>query len=68
MFCCSGILFNHESPLRGEEFVTRKITKQLREIKLGHRKFIELGNIYAKRDWGYAKDYVEGMENASSKT
>ena len=61
MFCCSGILFNHESPLRGEEFVTRKITKQLCEIKLGHRKFIELGNIYAKRDWGYAKDYVEAM-------
>ena len=61
MFCCSGILFNHESPLRGEEFVTRKITKQLCEVKLGHRKFIELGNIYAKRDWGYAKDYVEGM-------
>ncbi len=61
MFCCSGILFNHESPLRGEEFVTRKITKQLCEISLGQRKFIELGNIYSKRDWGYAKDYVEGM-------
>ena len=61
MFCCSGILFNHESPLRGEEFVTRKITKQLCEVKIGKRKFIELGNIYAKRDWGYAKDYVEGM-------
>ena len=61
MFCCSGILFNHESPLRGEEFVTRKITKQLCEVKLGIRKHVELGNIYAKRDWGYAKDYVEGM-------
>ena len=61
MFCCSGILFNHESPLRGEEFVTRKITKQLCEIKLGRRKFLELGNLYAKRDWGYAEDYVEAM-------
>ena len=61
MFCCSGILFNHESPLRGEEFVTRKITKQLCEVKLGIRNYVELGNIYAKRDWGYAKDYVEGM-------
>ena len=61
MFCCSGILFNHESPLRGEEFVTRKITKQLCEVKLGKRKFVELGNIYSKRDWGYAKDYVEAM-------
>ena len=50
LFCCSGILFNHESPLRGEEFVTRKITKQLAEIKLGKRKCLELGNIYAKRD------------------
>tara|TARA_B100000989_G_scaffold289676_1_gene261837 strand:- start:374 stop:1393 length:1020 start_codon:yes stop_codon:yes gene_type:complete len=61
LFCCSGILFNHESPLRGEEFVTRKITKQLAEIKLGKRKCLELGNIYAKRDWGHAKDYVEAM-------
>ena len=61
MFCCSGILFNHESPLRGEEFVTRKITKQLCEVKLGLRNFVELGNIYAKRDWGYAEDYVEAM-------
>lgn len=61
MFCCSGILFNHESPLRGEEFVTRKITKQLCEVKLGKRKFLELGNIYAKRDWGYAEEYVEAM-------
>jgi GDPmannose 4,6-dehydratase len=61
LFCCSGILFNHESPLRGEEFVTRKITKQLCEIKLGHREHLELGNIYAKRDWGHAKDYVRAM-------
>ena len=61
LFCCSGILFNHESPLRGEEFVTRKITKQLAEIKLSKRKYLELGNIYAKRDWGHAKDYVEAM-------
>lgn len=61
LFLCSGILFNHESPLRGEEFVTKKIVKQLCEIKKGKRKKIELGNIYAKRDWGYAKDYVEAM-------
>lgn len=61
IFACSGILFNHESPLRGEEFVTRKITKQLCEIKIGSSKCLELGNLYAKRDWGYAKDYVEGM-------
>ena len=61
IFACSGILFNHESPLRGEEFVTRKITKQLCEIKIGSRKCLELGNLYAKRDWGYAKDYVEAM-------
>ena len=61
IFACSGILFNHESPLRGEEFVTRKITKQLCEIKIGTRKCLELGNLYAKRDWGYAKDYVEAM-------
>lgn len=61
LFACSGILFNHESPLRGHEFVTKKITSQLVEIKKSHRKFIELGNIYAKRDWGYAKDYVKAM-------
>jgi GDPmannose 4,6-dehydratase len=61
IFACSGILFNHESPLRGEEFVTRKITKQLTEIKLKKRKCLELGNLYARRDWGYAKDYVEAM-------
>ena len=61
IFACSGILFNHESPLRGEEFVTRKIVKNLCEIKNGKRKYLELGNLYAKRDWGYAKDYVEAM-------
>lgn len=61
MFACSGILFNHESPLRGEEFVTRKITKALSRIKLGKQKVLELGNIEAKRDWGFAGDYVEGM-------
>lgn len=61
IFACSGILFNHESPIRGEEFVTRKITKQLCEIKLGKRNFIEVGNIEARRDWGYAPDYIEAM-------
>jgi GDPmannose 4,6-dehydratase len=54
-------LFNHESPLRGEEFVTRKITKGLCEIKLNKRSILELGNLDSKRDWGYAGDYVEGM-------
>ena len=61
LFACSGILFNHESPLRGEEFVTRKIIKQATEVSLGLRKNILLGNIYSKRDWGFAKDYVEAM-------
>ena len=61
IFACSGILFNHESPLRGEEFVTRKITKRLAEIKLGKKNILELGNLYSKRDWGFAKDYVEAM-------
>ena len=61
LFACSGILFNHESPLRGEEFVTKKIVKQLVEIKDNRRKVLELGNIYARRDWGYAKDYIEAM-------
>jgi GDPmannose 4,6-dehydratase len=59
IFACSGILFNHESPLRGEEFVTKKIVKTLVQIKKGSESFLELGNLYAKRDWGYAKDYVE---------
>lgn len=61
MFACSGILFNHESPRRGEAFVTRKITRGLARIKLGQDKTLYLGNLEAKRDWGYAKDYVEGM-------
>ncbi|MBL1266197.1 MAG: GDP-mannose 4,6-dehydratase [Halomonas sp.] len=61
IFATSGILFNHESPLRGQEFVTRKITDTLAKIKLGKQDRLELGNMDAKRDWGYAKDYVEGM-------
>ncbi|QNP49868.1 GDP-mannose 4,6-dehydratase [Diaphorobacter aerolatus] len=61
IFGSSGILFNHESPLRGREFVTRKITDSLAKIKLGKLEVLELGNMDAKRDWGYAKDYVEGM-------
>lgn len=61
IFASSGILFNHESPLRGQEFVTRKITNTLAKIKLGQASFLELGNLDAKRDWGFAKDYVEGM-------
>jgi GDPmannose 4,6-dehydratase len=61
IFGCSGILFNHESPLRGKEFVTRKITDSVAKIKLGKLDVLELGNIDAKRDWGFAKEYVEGM-------
>jgi len=61
IFGASGILFNHESPLRGREFVTRKITDTLAKIKLGLTEVLELGNLDAQRDWGYAKDYVEGM-------
>jgi GDPmannose 4,6-dehydratase len=61
IFGASGILFNHESPLRGLEFVTRKITDSIAKIKLGKLDYFELGNLDAKRDWGYAKDYVEGM-------
>ena len=61
IFGCSGILFNHESPLRGREFVTRKITDTVAKIRLGLEDVLELGNIDAKRDWGYAKEYVEGM-------
>lgn len=61
IFGSSGILFNHESPLRGQEFVTRKITDSLAKIKLGKLDVLELGNLDAKRDWGFAKDYVEGM-------
>ena len=61
IFGCSGILFNHESPLRGIEFVTRKITSAFARISLGKQECVELGNLDAKRDWGYAKEYVEGM-------
>jgi GDPmannose 4,6-dehydratase len=61
IFGSSGILFNHESPLRGREFVTRKITDGVAKIKLGLLDCLELGNLDAKRDWGYAKEYVEGM-------
>jgi len=61
IFATSGILFNHESPLRGLEFVTRKITDSVAKIKLGKLAYMELGNLDAKRDWGFAKDYVEGM-------
>lgn len=61
IFATSGILFNHESPLRGQEFVTRKITDSVAKIKLGKQDVLELGNMDAKRDWGFAKDYVEGM-------
>jgi GDPmannose 4,6-dehydratase len=61
IFGSSGILFNHESPLRGREFVTRKITDSVSKIKLGKLDAFELGNLDAKRDWGYAKEYVEGM-------
>ncbi|CAG9214416.1 GDP-mannose 4,6-dehydratase [Paraburkholderia sabiae] len=61
MFATSGILFNHESPLRGREFVTRKITDTVAKIKLGKADVLELGNLDAKRDWGFALEYVEGM-------
>ena len=61
MFACNGILFNHESPLRGETFVTRKITRAVAKIALGLQKDLYMGNLDAKRDWGHAKDYVEAM-------
>lgn len=61
MFCCNGILFNHESPIRGKEFVTRKITDGIARIKLGLSNEIRLGNLDSKRDWGFAGDYVEAM-------
>jgi GDPmannose 4,6-dehydratase len=61
MFACNGILFNHESPLRGETFVTRKITRAVAKINLKIQEKLYLGNLDAKRDWGHAKDYVEGM-------
>ena len=61
MFACNGILFNHESPRRGETFVTKKITQAVAKIFKGEQDVLQLGNIDAKRDWGYAKDYVEMM-------
>jgi GDPmannose 4,6-dehydratase len=61
MFCCSGILFNHESPRRGKEFVTRKVTDAVARIKLGLAKELRLGNLDAKRDWGFAGDFVRAM-------
>lgn len=61
LFMCSGILFNHESEMRGEEFVTKKIVKAVVDISRGKKEFLEIGNLYARRDWGYAGDYVDGM-------
>lgn len=61
LFCCSGILFNHESPLRGKEFVTKKIITELANIKFKKQSYIKLGNIYSRRDWGYSYDYVQAM-------
>jgi GDPmannose 4,6-dehydratase len=61
MFACNGILFNHESPLRGETFVTRKITRAVAQMSLGQQQCLYMGNIDSKRDWGHAKDYVEAM-------
>lgn len=61
LFCCSGILFNHESPRRGENFVTRKVTLAATRIKLGLQQKLSMGNLDSKRDWGYAGDYVEAM-------
>lgn len=61
MFACNGILFNHESPIRGETFVTRKITRAVARIKLGLQQTLYIGNLDAERDWGHAKDYVDGM-------
>jgi GDPmannose 4,6-dehydratase len=61
MFACNGILFNHESPRRGETFVTRKITRAVARILAGQQSKLYMGNLDAKRDWGYAKDYVQAM-------
>ena len=61
MFAVNGILFNHESPRRGDNFVTRKITRGVAKILLGQQEYITLGNLDSKRDWGHAKDYVEAM-------
>jgi GDPmannose 4,6-dehydratase len=59
LFACNGILFNHESPRRGDDYVTRKITKGLAQMKAGKQKELRLGNLHSKRDWGYSKEYVE---------
>ena len=59
MFACNGILFNHESPRRGETFVTRKVTRSVAKIALGQMEYFELGNLDSMRDWGHARDYVE---------
>ena len=61
LFACNGILFNHESPMRGETFVTRKITRALARIKLGLQKILRIGNLDARRDWGHARDYIQGQ-------
>ncbi len=61
MYACNGILFNHESPIRGETFVTRKITRAVARIKLGLQDTLYLGNLEARRDWGHARDYVEAQ-------
>jgi len=61
LFACNGILFNHESPRRGETFVTRKITRAIARIKAGKEDFLYLGNLEAKRDWGYTPEYIEAM-------
>ena len=61
LFACNGILFNHESPRRGETFVTRKITRAVAAIKAGKQDYLYLGNLDSKRDWGYAPEYVEAM-------
>lgn len=61
MYACNGVLFNHESPRRGRTFVTRKISRAVAEISLGKQDCLYLGNLDAKRDWGHARDYVEGM-------
>jgi GDPmannose 4,6-dehydratase len=61
LYACSGILFNHESPLRGRDFITRKVTLGLARVALGHDEMLHLGNLEAKRDWGFAGEYVEGM-------
>ena len=61
IFACNGILFNHESPRRGQTFFSKKITTAVANIKFGYQKKLILGNLYSRRDWGYAPEYVEGM-------